>query len=136
MRLRLALGALGLGLMGFGGLRFLQTGWDNVANAVVWLAGGVALHDGIIAPVTIVLTVLLRRVVPVRHRARTTLALVVVATVTATAIPVLGRWGARSDNPTLLPRDYTSGWLVLVGAVLAVVVVEASVTRLRSRARP
>ena len=37
-------------------------------------------------------------------------ALVVLRTVTVTAIPVLGPWGARPDNPTLLDRNYVAGW--------------------------
>ena len=38
------------------------------------------------------------------------------ARVTLVAVPVLGRFGARADNPTLLDRDYVAGWLVLAGA--------------------
>ena len=48
------------------------------------------------------------------------MALVVLATVTVTAIPVLGRFGARPDNLTILPRNYVLGWLVLAALVLGV----------------
>ena len=55
-------------------------------------------------------------------------ALVVLGTVTLLAVPVLGRFGARPDNPTLLDRDYTAGWLVLAGLTLVAVVVAAART--------
>ena len=47
--------------------------------------------------------------------------------------PVLGRFGARADNPTLLDRDYLAGWLVLA-ALVAVGV--AAGTLVRSRGVP
>jgi hypothetical protein len=34
------------------------------------------------------------------------------------AVPVLGRFGARPDNPTLLDRPYVLGWLVLAALTL------------------
>ena len=50
--------------------------------------------------------------------------------VTLLAVPVLGRFGARADNPTLLDRDYIAGWLVLAGLVAVGV---AAGTLVRSR---
>jgi hypothetical protein len=38
--------------------------------------------------------------------------------VTLLAIPELGRFGARADNPTLLDRHYWLGWSVLVTLVV------------------
>ena len=57
----------------------------------------------------------------------------VLGSVTLLAVPVLGRFGARADNPTLLDRPYTAGWLLLAGLVLTSVVV-ATVVRARRRA--
>ena len=34
------------------------------------------------------------------------------------AIPVLGRFGARHDNPTLLDRNYVAGWALVAGLTL------------------
>ena len=36
---------------------------------------------------------------------------VVLGSLTLLAIPVLGRFGERPDNATLLDRNYTVGWL-------------------------
>ncbi|MGY2874256.1 hypothetical protein ACVW00_001446 [Marmoricola sp. URHA0025 HA25] len=55
---------------------------------------------------------------------------VVLGTVTLVAIPVLGRFGARADNPTLLDRNYLLGWLVV--ATLTVVLVGAALAVARS----
>lgn len=124
MKTRVGIAGIGLGVIAFGGLRFLQTGWGNIVDSVIWLAGGVAAHDGVIAPLTILLTVVALRLLPPSQRARVTLALIVLATVTITAIPVLGRFGARADNATLLDRNYTAGWLIFAAVVLLVTVTE------------
>jgi hypothetical protein len=48
--------------------------------------------------------------------------LVVLAPTTLLAVPELGRFGARPDNPTLLDRPYWVGWWAVAGIVLAGVV--------------
>jgi hypothetical protein len=122
MRLRVLLGAVGVAMGSFGLLRFLQHDLGDVVDAVLWLAGGVVVHDAIVAPLTLVAAVVGARVLPPRVRPVVVTALVVLLTVTVTAIPVLGSWGARPDNPTLLDRSYGLGWIVLVVMVLAVTV--------------
>ena len=57
--------------------------------------------------------------VPSRVRGPVATGLIVLGTVTATAIPMLGRFGERADNATLLDRNYTVGWLVF--ALLVVI---------------
>jgi hypothetical protein len=117
---RVALGAVGVAVAGYGVLRLLELGWANLGATVLWLAGGVLLHDVVLAPATIVVCAL--AVLALRSRAWRAAAaggLVVLGTVTITAIPVLGRFGARPDNPTLLDRPYVAGWLVVAVLVLA-----------------
>ena len=133
MAARLVLGALGVLAGLYGAVRMLQTGTDNVVAAVWWLAGGVAVHDAVLAPLVIVLVALGLRVLPVVARPWTAAAAVVVGTLTVTAVPVLGRFGARPDNPTLLPRDYVRNWLVIVALVVAVAAVLAVVHAARGR---
>jgi len=58
---------------------------------------------------------------------------VILGTVTIMAIPVLGRFGARVDNSTLLDCPYLLGWLVVAGLVLAGVSLGATVARRRER---
>lgn len=135
MRARLLIGALGVAMGAFGALRFLQLDRPDIVDAVVWLAGGVLIHDAVIAPLTVVSTVLLRRVVPAAAQARVTVGLIVLLTVTATAVPVLGRWGARADNPTLLNRNYVGGWLVFAALVLLCVLLAGPMRSLLERAK-
>jgi hypothetical protein len=63
--------------------------------------------------------------------------LVVLATVTVTAIPVLGSWGARPDNATLLDRNYLLGWLVFATLVVLGVLLAGPIgRRRRERGKP
>ncbi len=135
MRTRLLIGVAGVAMGAFGALRFLQLDLPDIVNAVLWLGGGVIVHDAIIAPLTIGLTVLATRVLPLHVRKRATVALVVLATVTVTAVPVLGRFGARPDNPTVLDRNYLLGWLVFAALVLLVTLLAGPLSRLVRRSR-
>ena len=112
---RLVLGAAGLAAGLYGVLRLLDLGWHNLVETAVWFAGGVLAHDAVLAPVVLVIGVALAHVLPTRSRRSVLVALVIVGTLTVTAIPVLGRFGARPDNPTLLDRPYWAGWLAIVG---------------------
>jgi hypothetical protein len=123
VRTRLALGGVGVLVGLFGFYELLQQGFDNLVATVIWLAGGVLLHDGVLAFLTIAVVAIGARVTPPRFRAPIAAGFLVLGTVTATAVPVLGRFGARSDNPTLLDRNYAGGWLVFAGLVCVVVAV-------------
>ena len=119
---RAVVGLLGMAAAAYGAVLLLGLDGADLLDTVLWMAGGVVLHDAVVAPLTVLATVLLVRVVPASWRTSLTVGLVVLLGVTATAVPVLGRFGARSDNPTLLDRDYTGGWLLLAAAVLLLAV--------------
>jgi hypothetical protein len=118
--LRAIVGGLGLGAAVYGAVRLLDLGLDNLREAGIWLVGGVVLHDGVLAPATIAVCFLVGRAWRGSLPAAVVVGAVVLGTVTLAAVPVLGRFGARADNPTLLDRNYVLGWLVL--ATLTVVV--------------
>ena len=128
---RVVLGAAGVLLAAYGGWLLLTRGHD-LPDAVAWLVAGVVLHDGLLAVVTIALGAALVRLAPAAARAPLAVGFVVLGSLTLVAVPVLGRFGARDDNPTLLDRDYTAGWFALAGATTLAVVVAAL---LRSRRR-
>jgi hypothetical protein len=121
MRTRLALGALGVLVGVYGGWLVLSRGHD-LLNLVLWLAAGVVLHDGVLALVVLVVGTVAVRLLPRAAKAPAVVGFVVLGSVTLLAVPVLGRFGARSDNPTLLDRDYTAGWLVFTALVVTGVV--------------
>ncbi len=132
---RILLGVLGLGGATYGVAQLLGLGFDNLVATLIWLVGGVALHDGVVAPVTIalgaVLVTLWRRPLPGPLVAGA----VVLATVTVVAVPVLGRFGARTDNPTLLDRNYVLGWLALATLIVVVSLTAVVVTAARARTK-
>ncbi|QIM21779.1 hypothetical protein G7075_12655 [Phycicoccus sp. HDW14] len=125
---RAVLGLLGAGAAGYGVLRLLRLPSEQVLAVLVWAFGGIVAHDGVLAPLVVGLglaaTALARWLRP-----SLVVLLVVLGPLTLVAVPVLGRFGARSDNPTLLDRPYLAGWLVVVGLAVAV----AAVTALRAR---
>jgi len=123
---RLAVAAVGLAAAGYGVVLMVDTGRQNIARTLVWLVGGVVAHDAVLAPATIGLVVIATRALPPWVRGPAAVGLVVLGSLTLLAIPVLGRFGARPDNPTLLDRDYSAGWLVLGGLVLVAVVAGAA----------
>jgi hypothetical protein len=131
MPLRVALGAVGVLVGGYGAWLLLSRGHD-LLNVVVWLGGGVVLHDAVLSLAVLVLGVLVVRVLPDAARAPAVVGFVVLGSATLFAVPVLGRFGARPDNATLLDRNYVAGWLVLAGVTLVAVVV-ASLVRSRRR---
>ena len=90
---------------------------DRLVNAAAWLGAGVVLHDLVLAPLVVALLAVASRLLPAAARGPATVGMVVLGCVTLVAVPVLGRFGARPDNPTLLDRDYGTGWLVLAALV-------------------
>lgn len=119
---RVLLGVLGLAAATYGALVLLDLGMQNLVDTTLWLVAGVLLHDAVLAPLTIGLGILLAALLRGRPLPRSAGpfvgAGVVLATVTVVAVPVLGRFGARPDNPTLLDRPYVLGWLVLAALTL------------------
>jgi hypothetical protein len=133
---RALLGALGVLVAAYGGWLLLSR-QDTAGNldTLLWLVGGVVVHDALLAPVVIGLGVMLSRVVPAGARAAAVAGLVVLGTLTLLAVPFLGGFGRDNapDNTTLLDRDYTAGYLVLVAAVLVLVVLPVwALTRRRT----
>jgi len=120
--IRGALGVVGVVIGLFGAKLLIDLGGANLFASAKWLVGGVVAHDAVAGPVTIAVAFLAARLVRGKVPAPVVVGFVVLATVTVTAYPVLGRFGARPDNPTLLDRNYTVGWLVLAGVVLVLVV--------------
>jgi hypothetical protein len=102
----------------------------DLLSLAFWLGGGVLAHDVGVAAVTLMVAVLAMRWLPSAARMPAAAGLVVLGTLTVVAIPFLGRFGAREDNPTLLDRNYVGGYLVVVALVVICVVV-ASVVRSR-----
>ena len=120
---RWLVGSLGVAAGVYGAWLLWDRGWDNLVAAATWLVAGVVLHDGVLAPVVLLLCLAGTRTLPRAARGPAAAGLVVLGSVTLLAVPVLGRFGARPDNPTLLDRNYALGWVLLTVATLAGVAV-------------
>ncbi len=122
MRTRIALGAVGVLMVAWGVRLVLGLDLSDLLSAGLWLAGGVLVHDAVIAPVVVVLGIGVARFLPAWARGPVAAAGVVVATITLALVPTLGRFGARSDDPFLLNRAYGAWWLLLTLVAVAVAV--------------
>ncbi|MFE4861935.1 hypothetical protein [Streptomyces sp. NPDC056670] len=120
--MRTLLGAAGLALMAFGGLLLWgrSTHWD----VLIWLAGAVVLHDGVIAPLVLAAGLLLGGL---KKRGLLRGALLSMGCLTLIALPLLLR-PLPTANSSVLPLNYVRGLLVSL-AVVAVVAVLTGVAR-------
>jgi hypothetical protein len=132
---RYALGAVGIAGVLFG-LHGLVTG--GVAThwpvPVVWLVAGVLVHDLLVVPLVAAAGWVLARAVPAPARAVVRGGLLVAATLTLVALPVLSGEG-DATNASLTPLDYPRNYALALAAVLLVTVALAVLRSRRSRPR-
>ncbi len=118
---RWVVGALGVAIGLWGAWLLLAYSFSTQFGIARWLVAGVVLHDFVLVPLTLVVWFLLRRVLPAVARGPVAGGLVTLGALTLLAIPVLGRFRTVPSNPTLLDRNYTVGWLVVLLVVLLAV---------------
>jgi hypothetical protein len=136
---RLLLGACGVALVLVGLWHLLVSQRPDLPAAVsivLYAAGGLVAHDAVIAPLVVLLGAVALPRLPSWSRVPVVVGAVVLGSVTLAAVPVLGRFGAKPDDPWLLPRSYGVLWVVLAGTVLLVVVVASLLRRRRTSATP
>lgn len=89
-----------------------------------WLVGTAIVHDALLLPLVLGVGWLISRWVPVPFRVPVRAALVVGAIVSLAVWPIAQRWGARDDNPSILPlpvaRNLVIMWVVLVVVAVGV----------------
>jgi hypothetical protein len=135
MRGRVLLGAAGVLLAAYGVFGLLRDpGRSHPGALLLWLAVAVVVHDGVVAPLVLLVGAVLARAVPPRGRRYVQGALVTSALVTAVALPLVARRGSAPVAKALLRQDYLAH-LVLVVAVVAACAAGAYAVRLvRDRA--
>ncbi|MFB7462869.1 hypothetical protein ACFCZ1_05075 [Streptomyces sp. NPDC056224] len=112
--MRTAAGAVGAVLLSYGVLLLFEGG--QYADVAIWLAGAVALHDGIVAPLVLAAGLLLAGGRASRASSTVRGALIVAGSLTVIALPVLLRPGTP-NNPSVLPLDYPRNWSLALVAV-------------------
>lgn len=126
--------AVGLLLLALGGLVLvLDVGPSEFVGIAIWFAGAIILHDGILAPVVFVVSLMLRRAgkrIPLGALLIVQGAVVVGAMTALLVVPEQLKQAIGTANPTILPLNYGVN-LVVFGAVLIAVTVLAVVVYLR-----
>ncbi len=118
----LALGVAG-GLWGVWLMRDFTS--PQLISIGTFLAGGVILHDAVLAPVTVGLGVLAARLLPNHYRAAAGIAFLIWGTLTLAFFNVLSGEGGKPDNMTVLNRPYALSWLALTGVLAGAMVIAA-----------
>jgi hypothetical protein len=93
----------------------------------------VVLHDAVLSLAVLAVGAVVLPVLPQAAKAPAVVAFVVLGSATLFAVPVLGGFGVRADNPTLLDRSYWAGWLALAALLLAAVLLATFVGSRRRR---
>lgn len=85
-----------------------------------WLVGAALVHDLLVLPIVLATGWLLTRLLPRPWRTPLRIALVVAAVTALTVWPIARRWGARDDNPSILPLPVMRNLAILVAVVLLI----------------
>ena len=107
--------ALGAAATAYGVWLLVDRQPGQLAGVGLWVAGGIVAHDGLLAPLVVAAGVAVAVRGPASLRTPLLWAVVVLGPLTLIAVPVLGRFGAKTDNPTLLDRPYWLGYVAVVG---------------------
>lgn len=119
-RYRIALCVAGGLLVAFGTFRLVTTlDPADLMALVLWLVVAIALHDAVIAPLTVGTGVLLTQV-PSRARRYVQGALVAGALVTFIAIPLVYRRDTQPEVKAILLRNYAGNLALLLGLIAAI----------------
>jgi len=130
---RIALAVAGGMLIALGAFRLVtELDRPDLVTLGLWLLVAVALHDGVIAPLTVGVGVTLTRVPP-RARRYVQGALVAGALITVVAIPLIDRKGTQPAVKAILLRDYAGNLALLLGLTAGVAVVLYVARVLRDR---
>lgn len=127
---QIALGAAGVALAAWGVWLLVDDEIGALVSVAIWLIGGVVVHDAILAPLTVGVTVLGARFLPPAARMPATVAFVVWATCSIAFFAVLSGQGGKTGNDTILGRPYELTWLIFT-VVLVVAAAVAAVIRTR-----
>lgn len=83
-----------------------------------WIVGAALVHDLVVLPLVVAVGWVLARLVPLPWRVPLRTALVVAAVVSLAVWPIAQRWGARADNPSILPLPVARNLAVLCAALV------------------
>jgi hypothetical protein len=133
---RLTLGILGVLLLLYGIVNLLvlipgkSLGW-----LAVWLIAAVIIHHGVVSPLVIAVSSLLRRLVPDRGRRYLQATLIMAVPVTVIGIPMIYRQGSQPPSKALLLQNFTANLGLLLGMIAALCLVGYAIRIARDQSR-
>ncbi|PRY67301.1 hypothetical protein B0I08_107197 [Glaciihabitans tibetensis] len=136
-RIQQGLIGLGLVLLAIGAIVLVQdVAAKNYPGLLLWFAGALVLHDGILAPIVFGVSLMLRRAgkrIPFAVLLIVQGAVVVGAIATLLVFPEILKQGIGTGNATLLPLNYGAG---LIGLYAVLAVLTAATVGVYLRLRP
>ena len=109
---------VGWAMIGTGLVLLVRTGgFGHVVDVGIWVVGLDLVHDLAFAPIATLVALVAVALLPRRLRAPILAGLGASAVVLLLAWPLLGGYGRRRDNPTILPRNYTTSVLIVLAVI-------------------
>jgi len=136
---RLVLSILGVLVLLYGLVNLgLHIPGSALVWVAVWLAAAVVIHHGLVSPLIIGVSVLLRRLVPDRGRRYVQAGLIAAVPCVVIGIPMIYRQGSQPPSKALLLQNFTANLGLLLSLIAAVCLVGYAirVARDRSARRP
>jgi hypothetical protein len=131
---RLIFGILGLLVVLYGIVNlFLHIPVQTLVWVAVWLIAAVIIHHGVLSPLVIAATSLLRRVVPDRGRRYLQAALIMAVPVTVIALPMIYRQGSQPPSKAMLLQNFTANLGLLLGIIAGLCLVGYAIRVARDR---
>jgi len=133
-RWRLVLGILGVLVILYGVVNLgMHIPIQTLAWVAVWLVAAVLIHQGLVSPIVIGVSSLLRRLIPDRGRRYLQAALIIAVPVTVIAIPMIYRQGSQPPSKALLLQNFTANLGLLLGIIAALCLVGYAMRVARDR---
>lgn len=127
---RIVLGTFGIAALLWGVWSLVDDGVTALVSLAIWLAGAIIVHDAILAPLTIGITLIAAKLLPAPARMPTVVAFVVWATCSLAFVAVLSGQAGKTGNDTILGRPYALTWVAFT-LLLAAAATITSVLRAR-----
>lgn len=119
-RWRMLPSVAGILLAAFGAFRLVTTvPIGALAILAVWLIGAVLVHDGVIAPATVLIGWIIGRFIPPRARRYLQTFLIAGGLVTIIAIPLILRRNTQPASKAILQQNYAGNLTLLLGLLAA-----------------
>lgn len=123
----------GWAVIAFGALQLIgqKHGLSGATQVATWVVAGHAVHDLLVAPLVVLIGIGIASLLAEPWRTPIRSGLIASALVVALGYPALRGYGRKPNNPSVLPLDYTTGVLTVLGVVWGLVAIWIAVRIVR-----